>query len=111
MFNWITLLHSRNEHNIVSQLSSSIKFSEKHEKDLGRQYSSLTEAALWAQAGGKARKRVGQNYRRYVLDAKSLPFLSLSLSEREGVVSRDDFIFYFVSGAELRGFYYVKGVT
>lgn len=47
----------------------------------------------------------------YVLDAKSLHSLSLSLSWRGRVVARDDFIFYFVSGAELRGFYYVKGVT
>lgn len=39
----------------------------------------------------------------YVLDAKSLYFFSLSLSWRGRVVARDDFIFYFVSGTELRG--------
>lgn len=43
-----------------------------------------------------------------MLDAKSLHFLSLSLLEREGGV-QEDFIFYFVSGAELRGFYYEGG--
>ena len=57
--------------------------------------------------GDKTRKWVRQDYGKlYMLDARSLYFLSLSLTLSFffvcGGVGREDFIFYFVSGAELR---------